>query len=32
MASIEQHAVRVAQWGGYKMCKNIALVAQGDRI
>ena len=27
MASIEQHAVRVAQWGGDKMCKNIALAA-----
>jgi hypothetical protein len=27
MVSIEQHAVRVAQWGGDKMCKNIALAA-----
>jgi hypothetical protein len=24
-ASVEQHAVRVAQWGGDKMFKNIAL-------
>ena len=27
MASIEQQAVHVAQWGGDKMCKNIALAA-----
>jgi hypothetical protein len=27
MSSIEQHAVRVAQWGGDKMCKYIALAA-----
>ena len=27
MSSIEQHAVRVAQWGGDIMFKNIALAA-----